>query len=104
MFVVNYFHNYKIIYTDSTKEINGYTCKFVKLVSLEDTLYGFYPKKLEFSGINTGTPYADVNFILLEYIEKSNFPIIYEAIEVKKEKLGKEVFEVPEGFKRVLNL
>ena len=98
------YHNYKVNYIDSTKQISGYDCKFVKMTSEKDTLYGFYPKKLKFSEINISTPYAAIDFILLEYIEKSNFPITYQAVEIKKEKLPKETFEVPEGFKRLLNL
>jgi hypothetical protein len=96
--------NYKITFIDSAKTINGEKCKFVKLESEQDTLYGFYSEKLSFEKVNIGTPYSEVNFILLEYIEKSNFPIKYEAVEIKRQKFNKEEFEVPEGFRRLLNL
>lgn len=98
------YHEYQLSYTDSSTQINGHNCKMVTLTSEKDTLFGFYPENFKFEGINISTPYADVNYILLKYIEKSNFPITYEVIDIKREKLGKEVFEVPEGFKRLLNL
>ncbi len=97
-------HDYKIQFLDSSKTINGEKCKFVKLTTEEDTLYGFYAEKLKFEKINISTPYSGIDFIMLQFIERSNFPIQYEAVEIKRQKIPKESFEVPEGFRRLLNL
>jgi len=99
-----HYHKYQIVEKDSSKMILGEKCKYVKLESEKDTLYGFYSENFDYPKINISTPFTQVNYILLEYIEKSNFPITYRAVEIKREKLENEIFEVPEGFKRLLNL
>jgi GLPGLI family protein len=96
------FKNINIIKSDETKEIAGYMCK--KAVIVFDDIdmgefYVYYTDQIKFNDPNWGTPFKDINGIMLEYqMVKYNILMTFTAKSVKKAEVDDAEFKIPDDY------
>ena len=92
----------KIKFVDETKEIAGYTCKKA-IVTFKDNIKEefsvYYTNDINIKNSNWFTPFHKIDGGLLEYqVRKYNYEMRLVARDVKREDIGDNEFEVPDGY------
>lgn len=95
----------KIIKTEETREIAGYSCKkaiitFEGNVKEEFSIY--YTDDISIVNSNWCTPFHDIAGVLLEYeVRKYNYRMKLTAIEVVKGEVDNSYFEIPDDYESI---
>jgi GLPGLI family protein len=99
----------KIVLSDETKEIAGYTCKKAEITTMdpdqgdkEITFTVYYSEELGNEKLNFEGLFRGLNGLPLEYnIDANSMKMKFTATSVKKQKVTDKDFEIPEGYKEV---
>lgn len=90
----------EIKFLDETKEIAGYTCKKAEVISGDDVIEVYYTEEVNVpEGMNDNNGFKGINGLLMEYsINQEGMIMIMTAKEVKKGKVNKGMFLIPDDY------
>lgn len=95
----------ELVYTDKKKVIAKYNCNHAMAINgKKDTIHIYYSNDFELLHPNLNNPFNEIDGVLMEF--KTNLAGInmeFIATKVKAKKIDKEVFKLPEGYKKVTN-
>lgn len=85
---------------DETKVIAGYKCKKAEVISGEEVIEVYYTEEVAVpAGMNDNNGFKGINGLLMEYtIDQQGMIMIMTAKEVKKGKVGKGLFVIPDDY------
>ena len=91
--------------TSNVKKIAGYECKeaIVHVQNAENETYKiYYTDKIRLKAPNWFTQFTDIEGVLMEYqVERYNLCSKFVASKVLQQEVEDNLFEVPEGYKRI---
>ncbi len=90
----------EIRFLDETKVIAGYKCKKAEVISGEEVIEVYYTEEVAVpAGMNDNNGFKGINGLLMEYtIDQQGMIMIMTAKEVKKGKVGKGLFVIPDDY------
>ena len=98
--------NVKVQYTDTTKEIAGFSCKKTIISFYDDgaetEIEVFYTDQIDIKGFNNNTPFETIDGVLLEFkLNVYDIPMKFKASSVKNTRVSGKAFKIPEGYKQI---
>lgn len=95
----------KIEYSDSTKNIAGYSCNMAKVYlkkSPQTPITIFYTKEIQLKDPNRNTPFYQLKGVLLEFrVRMYGIDTHIQATEIKEGPIDDSEFIVPRDYKKV---
>lgn len=96
----------KIVYTDETKEIAGYTCKKATVNFDENPVWKsfdiYWTDEIEVERPNKNNPFDEVKGVIMEYrMSFQKIKMSLKATKVEKIDVLEEEFEIPSDFEKV---
>ena len=95
----------KVVLTNETKTIAGYTCKKAIVTTEEDgektTLEVFFTTEIGGKGANFDSPlYKDIDGVMMEFLMKTpQFMMKFSASSVERKSIASKDFEIPSDYK-----
>jgi len=96
-----------ITYFDTIRVIAGYSCKKAQMVITDEdgktmNMEVFYTREITGDNIDFGSRYKGLDgFPLLFSAKEGPVAMVFTAIDIKRSKVKKNIFKVPDGYKQV---
>ena len=95
----------KLIPTNETKLIAGYTCKKMRVIPADANIQPFdvyYTNDIDIQQPNFTNPFHEIDGVLMEYqLKKFGLEMRFVAKKVRKEVVDEKCFQIPADYKKV---
>ncbi len=96
--------NLQVDFDDETKQIIGFNCNHAKISVGDSVSFDvFYTTDLKIKNATANTPLDMIPGMLMDFqLEMNGIPMHLEAIEFINEKVQNSIFDIPNGYERVV--